>query len=87
MARQTDVLGNSFEEINGVNLLITSACGVVVEGNQFLRPQREAAAAAGAAWGEDPGALIFVTSAAGVDLRGNQVSMPGRLFRRMVRRQ
>jgi hypothetical protein len=65
---------NQFVDIDGVNLLITSACGIFVRQNQFLNPQRAVAEAAGEAWGEDPRALVVVTKAKDVDFEDNVVS-------------
>jgi hypothetical protein len=68
---------NRFEGLNGVNLLITSACDVVVRGNRFIGPQHLQVAVGGAAWGEDPAALIFVTLSHRVRFEGNSVSGVG----------
>jgi hypothetical protein len=68
------VEGNRLENINGVNLLITSACGVVVHGNQFVNPQHALVETAGKSWGEDPKALIVVTESRDVTFRKNLVS-------------
>jgi hypothetical protein len=83
--RDIKITGNRFENIDGVNLLITSACGIRVENNRFVRAQQHARANAGAAWGEDPTALIFVTKAQAVRLKGNQAWEPGPFSKRLVR--
>jgi len=62
---------NRFENINGVNLLITSAADVLVKGNLFIHAQYARTSVAGAAWGEHPGALIFVTEAEPVRFENN----------------
>jgi hypothetical protein len=64
---------NHFEDIDGVNLLITSARDVLVKDNLFLHAKRAAASVAGIEWGESPDSLIFVTEAAGVRFEGNLV--------------
>ena len=63
---------NRFEDLNGVNLLITSACDVLVKNNIFIHAQHARTSVAGATWGETPGALIFVTESQ-VRLEGNAV--------------
>jgi hypothetical protein len=70
--RNIEITANRFENIDGVNLLITSACGITVENNRFIHAQQHAPADAGGAWGEDSTALIFVTRAQAVRLKGNQ---------------
>ena len=83
--RHIAIEGNRFENINGVNLLIASACDVAVRNNRFLHPQQQAAQTEGAAWGEDPGALIFVTQAQGVRYENNQTSGAGSFHKTLVR--
>ncbi len=79
---------NHLVDINGVNLLITSACGVFIRQNQFSDSQRGAATAAGEAWGEDPRALVVVTQSRDVDFEDNVVSDLGpfnKLFLKVLR--
>ena len=69
---------NRFENINGVNLLITSACDVTVENNHFIGAQQKVPPEAGGAWwGEDPEAIIFITKSQRVRLKGNRASETG----------
>ncbi len=79
--RHIFIEGNRFEDINGVNVLIASACDVSVRNNRFVRPQQQAAEAGGAEWGEDSGVLIFVKEAQGVRLENNQTSDAGPFHR------
>jgi hypothetical protein len=79
-----EIEDNQFENINGVNLLVTSACSITVRNNRFLRAQREAVQAGGAAWGEDPEALVFVTETQGFKFEGNQTSALGPFFRTLL---
>jgi hypothetical protein len=65
---------NRIENVNGVNLLITSAADVTVRNNHFINAQRVAGPTGGAAWGEDSGALVYVTEAKDVRIEGNTVS-------------
>ena len=76
--------GNQIENINGVNLLITSAQDVTVRNNRFINAQRVTRPAGGAKWGEDPGALIYITEAKDVRIEGNSVSGLGPANRRLV---
>ena len=76
---------NRVENINGVNLLITSTADVTVRNNRFINAQRAASPSAGAAWGEDSGALIYVTEAKDVRIEGNTVSGLGPAKRTLVR--
>ena len=64
---------NRFENINGVNLLITSAADVLVKDNVFIHAQYARASVAGASWGEDAGALIFVAEVEPVRFENNVV--------------
>ena len=75
---------NRLDEINGVNLLITSACRVTVRNNQFRRPQYAEAGAAGASWGEDSNSVIVVAAAQDVDFENNRVIEPGPFNRRLL---
>jgi hypothetical protein len=75
---------NRFENLNGVNVLITSASDVLVKNNLFIHAQRVRAPVAGAAWGEDTGALIFVTKADQVRIQGNLVEDLGPLNRELI---
>jgi hypothetical protein len=64
---------NRFENLNGVNLLITSAGDVLVKNNLFIHAQHSQTSVAGAGWGENAGELIFVTEAEPVRFEGNIV--------------
>jgi hypothetical protein len=78
------IKNNTFEDINGVNLLITSAKDILVKNNLFLNAQSEPGGVAGASWGENPGALIFVTQATGVRFAGNKVKGLGKFNRTLI---
>jgi hypothetical protein len=82
--RSIIIENNRFENINGVNLLITSACNVIVRNNQFKHPQQKAVQAGGAEWGEDPEALVFVTETQGLKFKDNQTLSPGPFFRTLL---
>jgi hypothetical protein len=76
--------GNRFENVNGVNLLITSACGVGVRNNRFIAAGRERVQAGGASWGENAQALIFVTDSKKVQFEGNTVGAMGPFLKKLV---
>ena len=59
---------NRFENLDGVNLLISSACDVIVRRNSFVHPQQHAAK------GEHAGSLVFVTEAQDVRFENNTAS-------------
>jgi Right handed beta helix region len=63
--------GNRFENLDGVNLFVSSACDVIVRRNSFIHPQHAAVK------GERAGSLVFVTEAQGVRFEGNTVSALG----------
>ncbi len=76
---------NRVEDVNGVNLLITSAQNVEVKNNHFANPQHFTAEAAGAGWGENGSDLMFITNAADVRLEGNVVSGLGQFNRALIK--
>jgi hypothetical protein len=65
--------GNTIEGVDGTNLFISSADGVVVRKNRFVDPQQHRVVIGAAGWGADPGALIFVTQADNVTFEDNRV--------------
>jgi hypothetical protein len=75
--------GNTFEDINGVNLLITSSEDVLVRGNSFIHSQHSEVRA-DTGWGEDPGALIFVTESRDVHFEENEALDLGSFNRVLV---
>jgi hypothetical protein len=77
--------GNRIENINVVNLLITSAQDVTIRNNSFINAQRAAIPTPGAKWGEDPGALVYVTEAKDVRIEGNTFSRLGLANRSLVK--
>jgi len=76
--------GNRFVELNGVNLLITSACDVTVRKNRFIHSQHQATETAGRSWGEHPGVLVFVTEARQVRFEGNTASGLGPFNKQLI---
>jgi polygalacturonase len=82
--RNITVEDNTLESINGNNLFISSAQGVVVRRNRFVNAQRETVAVSGAQWGADPGSLIFVTQAEDVRFEGNTASGLGPAHKSLI---
>jgi len=76
--------GNRFENLAGVNLLITSATDVFVKGNLFIHAHYAQASVAGAAWGENAKALVFVTEAAPIRFEGNLVEDLGPFHQELI---
>jgi hypothetical protein len=74
------IAGNTFEDNHGPNLMITSADGVRVEGNRFVRPLG-AATGLGADRGVDPHALVWL-GCTGVSFAGNRIEQPGAAMQR-----
>ncbi len=82
--RDIIVENNTFEDIDGVNLLITSSKDVLVRNNRFLHAQQKQVGVDGTSWGEDPGALIFVTNCDGVRFQDNRVQDLGPFNRALL---
>jgi hypothetical protein len=74
--------GNRFEDLSGVNLLISSACDVRITDNAFVRPQHFPAENGGI--GGNPGSLIYVTEAKDVRFGRNTIFGMGRFNTRMI---
>jgi hypothetical protein len=77
------IADNRFEDNDGPNLLITSAQGVRITGNRFVRPMR-LASTFGSDKGVDPDALIWCAESRDVILRGNLIEDAGPAMLRLV---
>ena len=77
------VEGNTIEDVNGPNLLITSAQGVVVRNNRFIRPM-ESRLGLGAEKGVDLDSLVWMTQCSGVSFAGNEVIDAGPGMKKLV---
>jgi hypothetical protein len=75
------VADNVFERNSGVNVLISTARDLVLEGNQFIEPMH-LRTSRGSSAGMDAGALIWITEADGVTLRDNTLERPGSYLHR-----
>ncbi len=68
---------NVFEECSGPNVVLTSARGVVLRGNRFLRPQHDQPPSTGASFAIPANAVIWIANSDDVELRANEISDPG----------
>ena len=75
------IANNAIEEVDGPNLLVTSAIGVRIENNRFIRPMRTVTNI-GHDKGIDPQALIWLEATSQVSLEANSVEDPGPGFAR-----
>ena len=71
--------GNRFEDLNGVNLFISSSCDIILKNNFFIRPQHAAVLDNGAS------PLVFVTEAQAVRFESNTISDLGRFNEMLVK--
>jgi len=76
---------NTVEDINGVNLMVTSARDVVVRNNRFVRPHHRPPYNWPNNWGLDRNAVIWLTECENVSIEGNQVIAPGPHTQALVR--
>ena len=74
---------NTFEDNNGPNLLVTSANGVTVRGNQFIRPMK-VPSTFGTAKGINPSALLFFTQCSNLLLEHNLVFDAGDGLKKLI---
>ncbi len=81
--RHITIEGNRFEEINGPNILVTSAQDVTIRDNRFIRPM-EADKQLGAEKGIEVNSLLWFTQCSGLQLSGNEVIEPGPFLKHLV---
>ena len=81
--RQILVEGNTFEDDDGTNLLLSSAIGVTVRNNRFVRPMQQPTTRA-TALGIDPTALVWVTECQDVTFSGNILVDPGPYLKKEI---
>lgn len=81
--RDIEISGNTIEDVDGPNILITSAQGVRIAGNRFVRPM-----ARPSTFGQDKGidaaALVWCSESSGVACAGNAVVQAGAGLQRMT---
>ena len=68
---------NIFEECSGPNVVLSSARGVVVRGNRFVRPLHEAPPATGASYHIANNAVIWIAESEDVELSKNEITELG----------
>ena len=66
-----------FEDCCGPGLMISSARGVVVRGNRFVRPHHSKPNDTGAAYGISSNPVVWIGNCEGVSQDGNPVIDPG----------
>jgi hypothetical protein len=81
--RNITIEDNTFDGDDGINLLITSADGVVVRDNHFVHPMTNPSDRA-LSIRIDPGALVYLTQCTNVSLSGNLVTQPGPYLKKTV---
>lgn len=74
--RDIEISGNTIEDVDGPNILITSAQGVRIEGNRFVRPMAHPSVF-GQDKGIDTAALVWCSESSGVSASGNLMVDPG----------
>lgn len=77
------IKGNTFEDQMGVNLLVTSAKGVRIENNHFIRPMAEGTDR-GSNAKVDQDVLMWLAECNDIVIRRNTISDPGQFLRRPV---
>ncbi|WP_139146367.1 right-handed parallel beta-helix repeat-containing protein [Stenotrophomonas sp. HMSC10F06] len=84
--RDIIISGNTFEDVPGANLVVTSAKRVTISGNKFISPMRVSAYRAADAKGgiDNPGALIWIRFSTLVSINHNIVSNPGKYVSGLV---
>ncbi|MEK7949122.1 right-handed parallel beta-helix repeat-containing protein [Luteolibacter soli] len=68
---------NTFEDCSGPNLAITSARGVKVSGNHFIRPHHDKPDGTGGSYGIASNAVIWTTQCEDVEMKDNPITEPG----------
>jgi hypothetical protein len=81
--RHMVIEGNTVENCDGPNLVISAATDVMVRNNRFVSPMREPSRR-GADRGIDPGALIWLSDCEDMRLEGNTISQPGPAMEKSV---
>ena len=74
--RNIVIEGNTFENDDGPNLVVSSAEGVIIRNNRFVHPM-ERATERGSKVGVNPAALLWLTQCSGVEISNNLLVDPG----------
>jgi hypothetical protein len=75
---------NIFEDCSGPNLVISSAQGVKVRGNRFIRPHHDKPDETGASYGIANNAVIWTTQCEDMEMVNNPITEPGSFCGEMV---
>ncbi len=75
---------NTFEEINEVNILVTSAKDVTIRHNSFVRPYQRQKSDKDRTFGATPGTLLWFSQCEDVHLEGNLLDTPGPYLKEIV---
>ena len=81
--RNIRIIGNTFENQDGMNMHLDNVQDILIEGNRFIRPHRNPCDR-GRARGYNPDALIFVDNAERVTFRDNRVEAPGPYLKKLL---
>jgi len=81
--RHIVIEGNTVENCDGPNIIVSAATDVLVRGNRFVSPMREPSRR-GADRGIDPAALIWLSNCDDVRIEGNSVSQPGQCLEKLI---
>jgi hypothetical protein len=82
--RDVTIENNTFEKNDGINLLVSSAQGVVVEGNRFVNADETLDPATNRPGSLPTDILCYFTECKGVAMSKNEVVKPGRYFREVI---
>lgn len=78
------VENNTFENMNEVNIIVTSAKDVTIRNNRFVRPYQKPKPGDSREFDAPPGTLIWLAQCDGVRLAGNTVSNAGPYLKTLV---
>jgi hypothetical protein len=82
--RNVVIEDNMFAECEGPNLVLSSAEGVVIRNNRFVRPMREKGNGTGASYGIPQEALIWISESKGVALGKSAIVQRGNFAKEEV---
>ncbi len=82
--RNIQILGNTFEDNRGPNIVVTSAIGVNIDNNQFIHPMTEPAFHIVPTGIDNTNALIWMRNADQVSLQGNVVDSAGSYMKSLI---
>lgn len=82
--RDVTIENNTFENIDGINLLVSSAERVVIENNRFVNAEANAVPATHHTGALPTDVLCFFTECSQINMSKNEVTKPGRFFRELI---